>query len=289
MSATEIADYSSSTTRPQVPESDAEIFAARISSFSSAAISLTGNIVVLLLATVFRCRLNISSYALTIVYTSCAAIVFSINHVLSCPMIHIHKHELLITNNGVMQNTALGRTVLCIFAFFVLYSAITSAALLVSKYFIICRMQNIEGVRFHALPVLSCLLSLLWTLSFAYATWFSRTVFADNHEHPLRGRPELYAVMGSAALTISLVILVILLLCSLVCMVFCTVRIACKIRMMSDRRHKQRQESLFRLLLMQTTLPFILLHLPILIFCTVGQTDWLPEVIIDNMAIVYSW
>ncbi|EYB83991.1 hypothetical protein Y032_0325g2555 [Ancylostoma ceylanicum] len=289
MSASEILDYSSSTTRPQVPESDGEINAARISSFCSAAISLTGNIVVLLVATVFRHKLNVSSYALTIVYTSCAAIVFSINHVLSCPMIHIHKHELLIINNGIMQNTVLGRTVLCIFAFFVLYSAITSAALLVSKYFIICRMQSIGGVSFHALHFLSCLLSLLWALSFAYAAWFSRTVFADNHEHPLRGRPELYAKMGSASLTISLVILVILILFSFICMVFCTVRIAFKIAMMSDRRHKERQETLFRLLLTQTTLPFILLHLPILIFCTIGQTDLLPEIIIDNMAIVYAW
>ncbi|RCN47935.1 hypothetical protein ANCCAN_05987 [Ancylostoma caninum] len=139
MSASMIADFSSSTTRPQIPESDAEISAARISSFCSAAISLTGNIVVLLAATVFRYKLNISSYVLTIVYTSSAAIVFSINHVLSCPMIHIHKHELLIINNGVIQNTVLGRTVLCIFAFFILYSAISSAVLLASKYFIICR------------------------------------------------------------------------------------------------------------------------------------------------------
>ncbi|CAJ0603768.1 unnamed protein product [Cylicocyclus nassatus] len=109
----------------------------------------------------------------------------------------------------------------------------------------------------------------------------------NNHEHPLRGRPAIYSARESALLRPLLTVLVVLLLCAFVCMMYSAKCISSRIAIMTDENSKKRHTRIFRLLLMQTSLPFLFLHLPILISFSLEK--WLPEIISDNIAVVYAW
>ncbi|CAJ0603791.1 unnamed protein product [Cylicocyclus nassatus] len=123
----------------QVPESDGEIRLAHINCFCTAALSIVMNMAVLFVARKPSDSLRLMSNAPMMTYTSCTAIAFSVTHALSCPMVHIHARELLIISNGILQHQDLGRVALCIFVFFVLYSALISAFLLGVKCLMLCR------------------------------------------------------------------------------------------------------------------------------------------------------
>ncbi|KAK5983436.1 hypothetical protein GCK32_011756, partial [Trichostrongylus colubriformis] len=101
---------------------------------------MINNVLVLVIVILYSNRLRLSTHAVVITYVSTSAILYSVNYVLSCPAIHIHREELLIINNGLIQNTALGRTSLCVFAFFILFAELTSAAQLAVQYLTICRV-----------------------------------------------------------------------------------------------------------------------------------------------------
>ncbi|VDM72315.1 unnamed protein product [Strongylus vulgaris] len=114
-------------------------------------------------------------------------------------------------------------------------------------------MHRIEGAKFHAICAFPLVISLLWTLTFAYATWLSRSTFKDGYEHPLLGRPELYSDIKNVSLTVSLISLVSLLLCALASMIISARLINSRIALMTDKKSKERQTRVLRLLIMQVS------------------------------------
>ncbi|KAJ1369717.1 hypothetical protein KIN20_031257 [Parelaphostrongylus tenuis] len=272
----------------QVDDPAIEVFVAKINSYISATVSLIGNILVLCLVNVKRDRPKFSINSTSIIYVSISAIVFSVNCVLSCPMIHIHSKELLIINNGILKNVLLGRLSLCIFAFFVLSSAMFSATSLFLKYMAICRNQFVSNKKLHMIYSIQCLVAMVWMLTFANAVWFQHAVILDNHQHPLKGRPALFATMDQKSLTLSLSLLMVLLISAIALMLFCSQRITATINTLQDHRHKNLQKRTFCLLLVQTGLPFLLLHVPILLEAVL-PVKYIADLLLDSLSLLYSW
>ncbi|KAL6727618.1 hypothetical protein Aduo_009481 [Ancylostoma duodenale] len=268
---------------------------ALVNSLTATTISIVANMsVIAFIAAQRRSRFKGFNYIYTILYIAFVHIIYSINQVLAAPIIHIHTDELIFVNNGVLQHETPGQVSLCIFAFFVNYSVLFCSAQFIIKYFIICRFNNHNrSNKIYSLHIVTFLLAFGWSFLLCWALWKSREHnVLDGHEMDAEfaGRPSLDSpIRENTELLVAVFLLFFLVLVSLLIMVFCSRRITLTLQNLRTDKSKNIQIRMYKILLAETALPLILIHLPLIASCLLPLVDLHVNIILDYLPLLYAW
>ncbi|EYC09988.1 hypothetical protein Y032_0058g2926 [Ancylostoma ceylanicum] len=268
---------------------------ALVNSLTATTISIVANIsVIAFIATQRRSSFKGHNYIYTILYIAFVHIIYSINQVLAAPMIHIHTDELIFVNNGVLQHETAGQVSLCIFSFFVIYSVLFCSTQFIIKYFIICRFNNRNrSDKIYSLHIVTFLIAFSWSFLLGWALWDSREHnVKEGHglDAEFAGKPSLdSSIRENPALVVAIFLLFFLVLVSLLVMIFCSRRITLTLKNLRSDKSKNIQIRMYKILLAETVLPLMLIHLPLLASCFLPLINLHVDIILDSLPLLYAW